>query len=81
MGKKPSSASGIDITIFKTHSTRSAATSKALDLGIPINEILEAACWSNAKTFQKIYNRPIVPNTFGENILQGLYKNSGPNQK
>ena len=52
--------SGIDVKTFSTHSTRSASTSKGFEMGIPINDILAAASWTNAKTFATFYNKPIV---------------------
>ena len=53
--------SGINIEIFTSHSCRSASTSKAFSLGIPLHEILKRANWSRAETFQKHYNRTIIP--------------------
>ena len=41
---------GIDPT-FTPHSTRAAATSKAQQSGVPLNEILNTAGWSTAQTF------------------------------
>ncbi|XP_031329436.1 uncharacterized protein LOC116160392 [Photinus pyralis] len=51
---------GIDTRIFKAHSTRHASTSKAFDLGVPLEVIRQTAGWStNSKTFCQFYNRPI----------------------
>ena len=47
--------SGIDTSVFKAHSVRSASTSHAYARGIPIAEILRTADWSNEKTFRKYY--------------------------
>ncbi len=52
-------AAGIDISIFKAGSTRSAANSKAAQKGASMEEILQAGGWSNQSTFTKWYNRPI----------------------
>ena len=41
---------GIDISTVKTHSTRSASTSKADLSDAPIEEILKRGCWSNKST-------------------------------
>lgn len=38
---------GIDIKTFSSHSTRSAATSKGLPVGIPLDNIMLAGSWSN----------------------------------
>ena len=55
---------GIDTNIFKTHSVHSASTSAATDAGISISEILEAADWSSAPTFEKFYYRPVKSSKF-----------------
>ena len=48
------------ITEFTGHSTRHAATSKALQEGLTIDAIRNAAGWSErSKTFHFFYNRPI----------------------
>jgi len=51
--------SGIDINIYKGHSTRSASTSKAKSLGISTKNILERAHWSGKSTFQKHYYKQV----------------------
>ena len=51
------SSAGIDTSIFKAHSVRSAATSNAYAKGIPIAEILRTADWTNEHTFRKYYLR------------------------
>ena len=61
--------SGIDINKFGTHSTRSAATSKASKLGMSLEEIGKAAGWSNLSTFRRHYKKPI---TAKENLGQRL---------
>ncbi|XP_072030140.1 uncharacterized protein [Amphiura filiformis] len=50
---------GVDISRFKPHSTRAAATSAADKLGVPISLILKAAGWSNERTFRKYYDKPL----------------------
>jgi len=42
--------SGIDTTLFKPHSTRSASTSKAVSNSVPINDILTTAGWRSTST-------------------------------
>ena len=49
---------GIDTTVFKAHSTRAAAVSKAHQEGISVSEIMKNACWTNESTFQRFYNKP-----------------------
>ena len=51
------SNAGIDTSIFKAHSVRSASTSNAYENGIPVQEILRMADWSNEQTFRKFYLR------------------------
>ena len=48
---------GVDMGIFKTHSTRSASTSAASHLGVNIQTIMKTAGWTNANTFAKFYNK------------------------
>ena len=51
--------SGIDVKVYGPHSVRSAATSKANEKCVPIQEILQTAGWSNAGTFAKFCKKPI----------------------
>ena len=51
---------GIDIKIFRGHSTRSASSSKAGLAGISTDEILKRGSWSNESTWQKFYNKEIL---------------------
>ena len=50
----------IGIFNFSAHSCRSASTSKALAIGIDIDEILKKGCWSNEKTFFDFYKKDII---------------------
>ena len=65
--------SGINTTVFKAHSTRSASTSAVANRGAPIKCILNAAGWSNESTFGKFYKKETRQN-FGEHLLQA-YQN------
>ena len=61
---------GIDINVFKPHSTRSAATSKVLQSCVPIQDILKLAGWSNQRTFDRFYNKPVnYSSGFAEAVL------------
>ena len=51
---------GIDLSIYKPHSTRHAAATAAFNANLPLNEILSKAGWSNARTFERFYYKPIV---------------------
>ncbi|XP_068761480.1 uncharacterized protein [Montipora capricornis] len=50
---------GIDINVYKPHSVRSAATSKAKGANASLVEIMQTAGWSSAATFAKFYDREI----------------------
>ena len=60
--------SGIDTTIFKAHSTRSACVSKASQVA-PADTILKHVGWASDSTFRKFYNKPIVCNDLFENTV------------
>jgi hypothetical protein len=46
--------------MFGAHSARSAAVSKANLNGVPIQEIMKKAGWSNQSTFAKFYNKKVL---------------------
>ena len=50
---------GIDTKQFGAQSTRSASVSAAKVLNVPIKTILDTACWNNAQTFEKFYDKRI----------------------
>ena len=60
---------GLDVSMFRPHSTRSAATSAAFQKGVSIADILKKADWARATTFHRYYNRPKVNESFVEAIL------------
>lgn len=61
---------GIDTTIFKGHSYRSASTSKADDLGVSVDVILRAANWASTGTFSKYYKKKICDDgAFAQAVL------------
>lgn len=53
--------SGIDVSAFKAHSVRGASTSKLASMNIPVDLIMKKASWSSEDTFQRFYNKNIVP--------------------
>lgn len=63
--------SGIDTTVFKSHSTRHATTSAAARAGLSIDVIREAAGWTEkSQIFNKFYNKPITTGvSFTKTIL------------
>jgi hypothetical protein len=52
--------SGVDVSIFKPHSFRSAAVSAAVKGNCSINNILKTAGWNTDSNFYKFYYRDIV---------------------
>ena len=50
---------GVNIKIFKSHSTRSASASIAAKFA-PIETVLKAAGWANDCTFRRYYNKPLM---------------------
>ena len=61
---------GIDVTLFKPHSTRAAGGSPADKTGVPVSVIMKTAGWANETTFQKYYNKPLAnPKEGFEKIL------------
>ena len=51
---------GINVQVFRAHSTRSASSSYNQTKGVPLKDIISAGGWKNSNTFQKHYNLPIV---------------------
>lgn len=50
----------VDVDVFRPHSTRHAAVSKAARQQVPVDAIFAAAGWSSrSQVFQKYYNRPL----------------------
>jgi hypothetical protein len=65
--------SGIDVEKFSSHSTRSAASSKVQQCGVPITEIMKVAGWSTDQTFSHFYDKPLETSnerTFQDAVLQ-----------
>lgn len=56
---------GIDISVFKAHSTRGASSSAARQSGVSVKDILTAADWSRETTFNRFYYRPRHSVSFG----------------
>lgn len=63
-------AAGIDVSVFKPHSVRTAATSKAKANNASLDEIMKTAGWSSAATFAKYYDKQIESDvTFSDTVL------------
>ena len=73
------SNSGVNTNMYKPHSCRSASTSKASSLGMPLHTILQSADWSNEKTFYNYYKKVIEEITpqdeedYGSFLLNKMY--------
>ena len=65
-------ASGIDVSIFKSHSIRAASTSAATNLGVSVKDIMKTANWTSESTFKRFYLKPISSD-FGNSVLSGKY--------
>ena len=54
------------------HETRSASTSWACQLGVPLSEIMRAACWKNPSTFISCYLKYVLQaeGRMGREVLQ-----------
>ncbi|CAG2225724.1 unnamed protein product [Mytilus edulis] len=63
------SSAGIDTANHKTHSTRSACTSKAFRAGDSSSETMKQARWSNLTTFSRFYCKPLAGSDFQKAVL------------
>ena len=68
---------GINTQVFGANSSRSATTSKLYSLNVPIDTILAAGGWTNAKTFAKFYNKPVLTETSDSQLLTAYSKSTG----
>ena len=63
--------SGIDVNLFKPHSTRVAATSKAFIKSVSLEHILSVAGWSSVDTFAKFHKKSVInTDSFSTVLLQ-----------
>ena len=51
---------GIDVSICKGHSTRTASSSKASKAGLSLADVLAKGSWSGSSTWQRFYNKQIM---------------------
>lgn len=63
--------SGINIQIYGPHTIRAASASKAYRSGVPVQNILQTAGWTNASTFRKFYNKSVET---GDNFSNAVLK-------
>lgn len=65
--------SGINVELFRPNSPGAAATSKASESSVPLDQILATAGWSSSSTFAKFFLKPISANdSFATSILQSV---------
>jgi integrase len=57
--------SGINTSIFKSHSVRGAAATKALENGTPLEDVLLTGRWKSISVFKKFYHRSRIPISMG----------------
>ena len=69
--KELMAAAGIDVSIFKAHSVRAAACSKAADMGLSVPQIVERANWSSARTFHRFYHKDVLPEDTFQSVILG----------
>ncbi|XP_063540291.1 uncharacterized protein LOC134749320 [Cydia strobilella] len=72
--KQAMEESGVDVDMFRPHSTRHSATSAASLAGVSVDIIRKTAGWSGeSAVFANFYNRPIINhNNFTESVFREL---------
>ena len=65
-------SSGIDVSHFRAHSTRGAATSAAARAGVSTAQIPKAADWSSESTFTRFYRRDVTTSEFQTAVLASV---------
>ena len=61
---------GLDLRLYRAHSTRSASCSKASMKNVPVDNILSYGGWSRTSTFARFYSKPLADvNRFANSIL------------
>ena len=63
-------SAGIDVSVFKPHSTRSASSSGAARGGAKIDTIMAAGGWTTSSTFTDWYQRPVCTQNFQSAVYQ-----------
>lgn len=52
--------SGVDVSVYRAHSTRAAAVSLASTKNVPVSEIIKVAGWTSERTFATFYKKPLT---------------------
>ena len=71
---------GIDIEIYGAYSTRSASVSKAANLNISMEQIMQTAGWTRQSTFEKFYHKEVVELQNYEDVLLNLDNRANVNE-
>lgn len=70
---------GIDTSIYRAHSTRSASSTKAIEQGHTIEQVKDHANWSrNSQTFEKFYCKPTTRQSMGSQITNSIFSTDKP---
>ena len=68
--------SGVDVSMFTAHSTRSVSASAAANSGVTTIDILKAADWSTESVFRRLYYRPTHDPFYGRVVLSSTTKDT-----
>lgn len=66
--------SGVNVSLFKSHSIRSASTSLAYQRGVSLSDIQKSADWGSTHTFFKFYLRPTDTGSFCHSVISSKYE-------
>ena len=61
---------GVDVSVYKAHSTRAASTSKAKAEGLSVDQIVQRGNWSKVHTFKRFYDKDIPDRSFTKAVLK-----------
>ncbi len=67
--RKTMKSAGIDTDVFKSHSIRSATVSKASEMRVPIDHIMDKVGWRSVTTFQTYYRKTVTKQTEMDHVL------------
>ena len=65
-------AAGIDTSVYRAHSVRSAASSAAAREGMSTADILQCADWAAVSTFRRFYLGDLPDNNASERVGRAL---------
>ena len=70
--KEVLSNAGIETKLFTAHSVRGASTSKLANLHVSVQEIMNKGSWKSESTFQKFYNKTLLPTDVSQKMLSSF---------